>query len=227
MFVVLVGIEFYEQTIRSATRENFEEVMKGFVGLVRSPLLDDMLEEAVLVRVNLDQTSQVRRSQAILIPARDKAIRLLDVWHLPAWQKDRCNQVWTRKPYRLVGCKVVDADVLVTTSRLLSTGVDVQTCRLIVLDRTVGSMTEFKQILGRGTRVHEDTDKRYFTMIDFRGATNHALARRLNYGHMQIAFSGLREGQPDSQKLVNLPWSFVITATLAGPEVTPSRELAK
>jgi type I restriction enzyme R subunit len=63
--------------------------------------------------------------------------------------------------------------VLVTTSRLLSTGVDVQTCRLIVLDRAVGSMTEFKQIVGRGTRVHEDTKKFYFTLIDFRGATNH------------------------------------------------------
>ncbi|NPU67766.1 DEAD/DEAH box helicase family protein [Bradyrhizobium sp. 83012] len=63
--------------------------------------------------------------------------------------------------------------VLVTTSRLLSTGVDAQTCRLIVLDRTVGSMTEFKQIVGRGTRVHEDTRKYYFTLIDFRGATNH------------------------------------------------------
>ncbi len=59
--------------------------------------------------------------------------------------------------------------VLVTTSRLLSTGVDVQTCRLIVLDREVGSMTEFKQIMGRGTRVHEDTRKFYFTLIDFRG----------------------------------------------------------
>ena len=63
--------------------------------------------------------------------------------------------------------------VLVTTSRLLSTGVDVQTCRLIVLDRVVGSMTEFKQIVGRGTRVHEDTRKLYFTLIDFRGATSH------------------------------------------------------
>src|SRR5271169_376997 len=63
--------------------------------------------------------------------------------------------------------------VLVTTSRLLSTGVDAQTCRLIVLDRPVGSMTEFKQIVGRGTRVHEDTKKFYFTLIDFRGATNH------------------------------------------------------
>lgn len=63
--------------------------------------------------------------------------------------------------------------VIVTTSRLLSTGVDAQTCRLIVLDRAVGSMTEFKQIIGRGTRIHEDTGKYYFTLIDFRGATNH------------------------------------------------------
>ena len=63
--------------------------------------------------------------------------------------------------------------VLVTTSRLLSTGVDAQTCRLIVLDREVGYMTEFKQIVGRGTRVHEDTKKYYFTLVDFRKATNH------------------------------------------------------
>ena len=63
--------------------------------------------------------------------------------------------------------------VIVTTSRLLSTGVDAQTCRLIVLDRPVGSMTEFKQIVGRGTRVHEETGKFYFTLMDFRGATNH------------------------------------------------------
>ena len=63
--------------------------------------------------------------------------------------------------------------VIVTTSKLLSTGVDAQTCRVIVLDREVGSMTEFKQIVGRGTRVHEDTRKFFFTLIDFRGATNH------------------------------------------------------
>jgi type I restriction enzyme, R subunit len=62
--------------------------------------------------------------------------------------------------------------VLVTTSRLLSTGVDAQTCRLIVIDREVGSMTEFKQIVGRGTRVHDDTKKYFFTLMDFRKATN-------------------------------------------------------
>src|SRR5262249_24899353 len=53
--------------------------------------------------------------------------------------------------------------VLITTSRLLSTGVDAQTCRLIVLDRPVESMTEFKQILGRGTRVLEEAHKYSFT----------------------------------------------------------------
>ena len=63
--------------------------------------------------------------------------------------------------------------VIVTTSQLLSTGVDAQTCRLIVLEREVGSMTEFKQIVGRGTRVHEETKKYFFTLIDFRKATNH------------------------------------------------------
>ena len=66
-----------------------------------------------------------------------------------------------------------DYPALVTTSRLLSTGVDVVTCRLIVIDRMVGSMTEFKQIVGRGTRIHEDSGKLYFTLMDFRGASHH------------------------------------------------------
>ena len=80
--------------------------------------------------------------------------------------------------------------VLVTTSRLLSTGVDVQTCRLIVLDRAVGSMTEFKQIVGRGTRVHEDTRKLYFTLIDFRGATSHFADPDFDGDPVQIYESG-------------------------------------
>ena len=84
--------------------------------------------------------------------------------------------------------------VLVTTSRLLSTGVDVQTCRLIVLDRTVGSMTEFKQIIGRGTRVHEDTRKFYFTLIDFRGATSHFADPDFDGDPVQIYEPG--EGDP-------------------------------
>ena len=84
--------------------------------------------------------------------------------------------------------------VIVTTSRLLSTGVDAQTCRLIVLDREVGSMTEFKQIVGRGTRVHEDTKKYYFTLIDFRKATNHFADPDFDGEPVQIYEPG--EGDP-------------------------------
>ncbi|MES2878764.1 MAG: DEAD/DEAH box helicase family protein [Pseudomonadota bacterium] len=84
--------------------------------------------------------------------------------------------------------------VIVTTSRLLSTGVDAQTCRLIVLEREVGSMTEFKQIVGRGTRVHEDTRKYYFTLIDFRRATNHFADPEFDGEPVQIYEP--REGDP-------------------------------
>ena len=61
--------------------------------------------------------------------------------------------------------------VLVTTSKLLTTGVDVQMVKNIVLDATINSMTEFKQIIGRGTRVREDLGKMFFTIFDFRDAT--------------------------------------------------------
>ncbi|WP_077728258.1 DEAD/DEAH box helicase family protein [Methylocaldum sp. 14B] len=61
--------------------------------------------------------------------------------------------------------------VIATTSKLLTTGVDAKTCKLIVLDQTINSMTEFKQIIGRGTRLREDYHKLYFTIMDFKGAT--------------------------------------------------------
>ncbi len=60
---------------------------------------------------------------------------------------------------------------IVTTSKLLTTGVDAQTCKLIVLDQRIQSMTEFKQIIGRGTRINEDYDKLWFTIMDFKKAT--------------------------------------------------------
>lgn len=62
--------------------------------------------------------------------------------------------------------------VIATTSKLMTTGVDAQTCQVIVLERRIQSMTEFKQIIGRGTRLRPDYGKNYFTIIDFRGATS-------------------------------------------------------
>lgn len=58
--------------------------------------------------------------------------------------------------------------VIATTSKLLTTGVDAKTCKFIVLDSNINSMTEFKQIVGRGTRVDEEHDKTWFTVLDFR-----------------------------------------------------------
>lgn len=66
--------------------------------------------------------------------------------------------------------------VIVTTSRLLSTGVDIPTCKNIVIFRLVNSMTEFKQIVGRGTRVREDKEKLFFTILDYTGSATRNFA---------------------------------------------------
>jgi type I restriction enzyme, R subunit len=62
--------------------------------------------------------------------------------------------------------------VIATTSKLMTTGVDAQTCKVIVLDSNINSMTEFKQIIGRGTRINEEFGKLYFTILDFRNVTD-------------------------------------------------------
>ena len=58
--------------------------------------------------------------------------------------------------------------MIATTSKLMGTGVDAQTCKLIVIDKRIESMSEFKQIIGRGTRINEDYNKFFFTIMDFR-----------------------------------------------------------
>lgn len=62
--------------------------------------------------------------------------------------------------------------VIATTSELMTTGVDAQTCKVIVLDSEIKSMTKFKQIIGRGTRINEEYGKLYFTILDFRNVTD-------------------------------------------------------
>ena len=62
--------------------------------------------------------------------------------------------------------------VIATTSELMTTGVDAQTCKVIVLDAEIKSMTKFKQIVGRGTRINEEFNKLFFTILDFRNVTD-------------------------------------------------------
>ena len=65
---------------------------------------------------------------------------------------------------------------LVTTSQMLTTGVDVPTCKNVVLARVINSMTDFKQIIGRGTRVRDDYNKLYFNIVDYTGSATRLFA---------------------------------------------------
>lgn len=69
-----------------------------------------------------------------------------------------------------------DTPVIATTSQMLTTGVDVPTCRNVALVRNIGSMTEFKQIIGRGTRVRDDYGKLYFNILDYTGSATRLFA---------------------------------------------------
>ena len=69
-----------------------------------------------------------------------------------------------------------DTPVILTTSQLLTTGVDAPTCKNIVLARVVNSMTEFKQMIGRGTRVRDDYNKLYFNILDYTGSATRLFA---------------------------------------------------
>ena len=83
-------------------------------------------------------------------------------WDDKIWKAELDNFISVKSRY----------PVIVTTSKLLTTGVDVKTCKLIVLDSNINSATEFMQIIGRWTRIREDYWKQFFTIMDFRKATN-------------------------------------------------------
>jgi type I restriction enzyme R subunit len=87
---------------------------------------------------------------------------------------------------------------IVTTSKLLTTGVDAQTCKMIVLDANISSSTEFKQIIGRGTRIREDLGKTHFTILDFRKATD--LFSDPNFDGYPIQIKEIKQGEEISDE---------------------------
>lgn len=91
--------------------------------------------------------------------------------------------------------------VIATTSKLMSTGTDAQTCKLICLDENIGSMTEFKQIIGRGTRINEDYGKQYFTIIDFRNVTDKFADKDFDGAPVKIKES--RQDDPLSEDIID------------------------
>jgi len=97
--------------------------------------------------------------------------------------------------------------VILTTSQLLTTGVDAPTCKNIVLARVINSMTDFKQIIGRGTRVRDDYGKLYFSIVDYTGSATRLFA--------DPDFDG--EPALISEQVVNEAGE-VIKETVIGPE---------
>jgi type I restriction enzyme, R subunit len=108
--------------------------------------------------------------------------------------------------------------VIATTSQLMSTGIDAQTCRLIVLDKRIGSMTEFKQIIGRGTRINEDYNKLFFTIMDFRRATALFADPTFDGDPVQVYEAGPEESPVPPEELVaegdNGPPGAIVVDTL-------------
>ncbi|MCK4235686.1 MAG: DEAD/DEAH box helicase family protein [Candidatus Krumholzibacteria bacterium] len=126
--------------------------------------LTDRFDKSIVFCEDIDHAERMRRNlvneNADLVSQNDKYImRITGDESLGKAELDNFIDPESRYP------------VIATTSKLLSTGVDVQTCKLIVLDQNVQSLSSFKQIIGRGTRIQEEYKKLYFTIIDFRKAT--------------------------------------------------------
>lgn len=101
--------------------------------------------------------------------------------------------------------------VLVTTSKLLSTGVDTKTVEVIVIDSNIESIIEFKQIIGRGTRLVEEKNKLYFTIIDFRNVTRHFADPDFDGEPLQSDEYDITKGSNDNNNDENDENRFVVS----------------
>jgi len=148
------GLVLEERTIQVAKKVS--EYMKK----------TDRYQKAIIFCVNVDHAERMR--QAIINENQD----LVQKNHKYVMRITGDNQEG-----KLELDNFIDPEqtypVIATTSKLMTTGVDAQTCKLIVLDSNINSMTEFKQIIGRGTRINEEYGKHSFTIMDFRGVTDH------------------------------------------------------
>ncbi len=125
----------------------------------------DRFQKTIVFCVDVDHAERMRQAlineNADLVKQNDKYIMRI-TWDNEEWKNELDNFIDVNEKY----------PTIVTTSKLLTTWVDAKTCKLIVLDQNINSMTEFKQIIGRWTRLKTDYGKYYFTIMDFRKATN-------------------------------------------------------
>lgn len=162
-------IEDREYNIRDYDRELVLEQRTGMVAKVVSNYLKKhkgRFDKSIFFCVDTEHADRMRQAlvneNSDLVANDERYImRITGDDALGKKQLDNFREVSSKYP------------VLVTTSKLLTTGIDAQMVKYIVLDSNINSMNEFKQIIGRGTRVREDLGKMFFTIFDFRGVTRH------------------------------------------------------
>lgn len=150
-----------------ALRARTEAIAKHLTGFLRKT---DRFAKTIVFCVDQEHASDMRQAISNLnadLAAQhpDYACRVTsDEGEIGRGHLSRFQDVDTQSP------------VILTTSQLLTTGVDVPTCKNVVLARVVGSMSEFKQIIGRGTRVRDDYGKLWFNIIDYTGSATQLFA---------------------------------------------------
>ncbi len=143
-------------------KERTEEVARKLTEFLKAT---DRMSKTIVFCVDIDHAERMRQAlvnQNADEVAKNRKYVMRITWDEKEWKANLGNFIDPKEPY----------PVIVTTSKLLTTGVNAQTCKVIVLDAVINSMTEFKQIIWRGTRIKEDYGKYYFTIMDFRKATN-------------------------------------------------------
>ena len=150
-----------------ALKARTEAIAKSVTDFLRNT---DPFDKTIVFCVDQEHADQMRQAINNLSPdlARDYpdyAVRIVaDEGDVGRGYLSRFQELETRTP------------TVVTTSKLLTTGVDIQTCKNIVIARVINSMTEFKQIIGRGTRVRADYGKLWFSILDFTGSATRLFA---------------------------------------------------
>jgi type I restriction enzyme R subunit len=150
-----------------ALRARTEAIARHLTAFLRR---DDRFAKTIVFCVDQEHADEMRRALAnlnrdLVQKHPDYVCRVTaDDGDVGRGHLDRFQDVESRTP------------VILTTSQLLTTGVDAPTCRNVVLARIVGSMSEFKQIIGRGTRVRDDYGKLWFNILDYTGSATRLFA---------------------------------------------------
>jgi type I restriction enzyme, R subunit len=156
----IYNLKDYDRNL--AIDERTEQIAKKITQYLKSI---DRFAKTIVFCVDIDHANRMR--QALINENADLVVKHLNYVvkitgddEVGKMELDNFTDVEERLP------------VIATTSKMLTTGIDTKMVKLIVLESNIGSMTEFKQIIGRGTRIREKDGKVYFTIMDFRKATN-------------------------------------------------------